>query len=79
MHRDIKSENVIRKDKHGDWKLCDYGFIKLLPGGMDEFEVLKMTCVGTPLYMSPHMIDGKPCGIRSDIYSVGILLFELLF
>jgi len=38
-----------------------------------------MTCVGTPLYMSPHMLDDKPCGVRSDIYSVGILLFEVLF
>jgi len=79
MHRDIKSENVVRNKTDGIWKLCDYGFVKHFSKTKDKFNNLLMTNLGTPAYMSPYRINEKAYGIKSDIYSVGILLYELLY
>jgi len=54
MHRDIKSANIIRKIDNGDWKICDYGLSRILPGGMRDVSQRSFTKgLGTPLYMSP--------------------------
>lgn len=54
MHRDIKSENVIKDGKDGDWKLGDYGLSCVLPKGMNDASIGEMTKgIGTPYYMSP--------------------------
>ena len=79
VHRDIKSENILF-DGDGVPKLSDLGIAKrtnAAPGDM----TLTMTnvMIGTPAYMSPeHLMDSKKVDIRSDIYSLGIVLWEML-
>jgi serine/threonine-protein kinase len=80
VHRDIKPANVmlVRRRKSGDdqVKLLDFGIAKL-----QEAEGRKSITgefVGTPAYMSPEQIRGDPLDARSDLYSVGCLLFELV-
>lgn len=76
MHRDIKGANILR-DQEGNVKLSDFGASKRL-------ETI-MTCVtgnksvtGTPYWMSPEIIQGKGYGRRSDIWSIGATVFEML-
>ena len=80
VHRDIKPANImlVRRRKGGDEqvKLLDFGIAKL-----QESEGRKSTTgdfIGTPAYMSPEQIRGESLDARSDIYSLGALLFELV-
>lgn len=73
VHRDLKPSNImIVKDTLA--KITDFGLAKRVgsPHSQDGF------LVGTPHYMSPEQIDGKPLDGRSDIFSLGVILYELL-
>jgi len=72
IHRDIKPENL-HIDREGKLRLMDFGFAKM--EGV-HFTRSGFT-VGTPSYMSPEQVLGKPLTPQADIYSFGILLFEL--
>jgi serine/threonine protein kinase len=81
VHRDIKSDNVMLHDP-GDGrvlvKLVDFGISKR--GGLDVAPRLTTdgTLVGTPSYMSPEQLRGEALDARTDIYSVGTVLYEAL-
>jgi serine/threonine-protein kinase len=83
VHRDLKPENVIieRLRAGGDLvKVVDFGLAKLLSGqaqGMTSITLPGLVC-GTPDYMSPEQGRGEEVDARGDIYSVGVMLFELL-
>jgi len=79
VHRDLKPENLLLSEVDGETdvlKVLDFGIAKPLTeaaGITDAGQVL-----GTPTYMSPEQCTGKPIDDRSDIYSFGVLLYELL-
>lgn len=74
IHRDIKPENIMLT-KEGKIKITDFGLASITTA-------TKMTMVGqvlgTPLYMAPEQILGKPTDNRSDIYALGITFYEML-
>jgi eukaryotic-like serine/threonine-protein kinase len=81
VHRDIKPANVMlvrKKDKDEQAKVLDFGIAKLLEAEGRRSITGSAEFVGTPAYMSPEQVRGDSVDARSDIYSVGILLFELV-
>lgn len=82
VHRDLKPENVIieRMRAGGDLvKVVDFGLAKLMSGGKNATKVtLPGLVCGTPDYMSPEQGRGEDSDSRGDLYSVGVMLFELL-
>jgi len=74
VHRDIKPENVmIRED--GVLKLMDFGIAQLILD--DQKLTLTGQLIGSPAYMAPELISGKPLDHRTDLFSLGILLYQL--
>src|SRR6202012_297237 len=91
IHRDLKPENIMvleRKDDEGHdiVKVCDFGIAKIAESEDDEPSRkgtgAKLTTtglvVGTPEYMSPEQARGEKLDPRSDLYSMGIILYQLL-
>src|SRR5690606_19431386 len=75
VHRDIKPENILFRDDNSAI-LTDFGFARALLGGARHTHA--GTVVGTPHYMSPEPTRGKTVDARSDLYSLGIVFFEML-
>ena len=74
IHRDIKPRNVLF-DKHGKATLADFGIAKDLKAAS---QTIAGTVMGTPQYMSPEQSMGATITQASDIYSVGVMLYEML-
>ncbi len=74
VHRDIKPANIMLT-RHDDVKVTDFGIAKLMDQTSDATMVGAV--IGTPLYMSPEQVQGRPVDNRADIYSFGILLYEM--
>jgi len=84
VHRDLKPSNVIITPS-GRPKLLDFGLAKLVPrsqaandGSTTSSETATGTIVGTPAYMAPEQIQQGPVDARSDLFSLGALLYECL-
>ncbi len=73
VHRDLKPANIMIA-KSGI-KVLDFGLAK---SGQDESVTVSHAVFGTPGYMAPEQREGKPAGARSDLYSFGCVLFEML-
>jgi serine/threonine protein kinase len=77
VHRDIKPGNILF-DTHGEAFLTDFGIVKLYEGEPGAQTLTGSVVLGTPAYMSPEQALGKPIDRRSDVYSLGAVLYEML-
>jgi len=74
VHRDLKPQNVMI-DKGGNARIMDFGIARSVEGkGITGAGVM----IGTPEYMSPEQVEGKEVDQRSDIYSLGVILYEMV-
>lgn len=73
VHRDLKPENVMI-DQVGNVKLMDFGIAR---SNLGLSSTAAGVVVGTPAYMAPEQVQGKPVDGRSDIYSLGLILYEI--
>ena len=74
IHRDIKPSNVLVDLATSSVKVTDFGTARLLEGRRTRTGLM----LGTPAYMAPELLAGAPADARSDLYSLGVMLFELL-
>jgi serine/threonine protein kinase len=72
VHRDLKPENVMI-DTQGNVKIMDFGIAR----SMDAMTRLTGSMVGTPAYMAPEQVAGKQVDFRTDIYALGLILYEI--
>jgi len=72
VHRDLKPENVMI-DGQGNVKIMDFGIARSMEAGTR----LTGSMVGTPAYMAPEQVAGKPVDYRTDIYSLGLIMYEV--
>ena len=73
LHRDIKSQNIFMT-LSGAVKLGDFGIAKVL----DHTAAEAITMIGTPIYLAPEVCHSKPYGTKADVWSIGVVLYELL-
>ena len=82
VHRDLKPDNIYLIPVEGQWpevKLLDFGLAKLMPeAGTAAFITKTGVMLGTPEYMSPEQARGEPVDYRTDVYALGIVMYEIL-
>lgn len=78
VHADLKADNIILDQRRAGIdvvKIVDFGIARLITGGRDPED---RSISGTPEYMAPEVISGAPPSFASDVYAVGIIMYELL-
>jgi len=76
VHRDVKPENIYIDEEVGAARLADFGVAR--PWDQDSRLTVPGASLGTPAYMSPEQIDGKEVDGRSDVYSLGLVAYEMI-
>ena len=76
VHRDLKPENIMLSQS-GEVKVADFGLARAQSADSKTLTQVGVA-MGTPLYMSPEQIEGRPVDARSDIYSLGVTCYHLL-
>ena len=76
VHRDLKTANLMR-DRHGVVRVMDFGIAKQYGASAGITITATGSLMGTPEYMSPEQLRGEDVDFRSDLYSLGVVIFEL--
>ncbi len=77
VHRDIKPDNVFLQEPHGQVRIIDFGLARAnADAGLDV--TVDGSIVGTPAYMSPERVEGGMLDAKSDLFGLGVILYELL-
>ncbi len=74
VHRDIKPANIMFDAPSGELKITDFGIARLTDSGRTRTGVV----LGTPSFMSPEQLQGRPVTGRSDLFSLAVSLYQLL-
>src|SRR5262245_5799649 len=77
VHRDLKPSNILVK-QDGTVRLLDFGISKQLEGAGESDGHHTTVRLMTPAYAAPEQLTGQPTGIQTDVYSLGVILYELL-
>ncbi len=78
IHRDIKPENILLTRK-GEVKVADFGLSRCLEGDRPAVNLTQSgVTMGTPLYMAPEQVEGRPVDARTDVYSFGVTCYHML-
>jgi len=72
IHRDLKGQNVFLTKK-GIIQIGDFGIAKVLAATVAKAR----TCVGTPYYLSPEVVQSQPYSLSTDVWSMGVMLYEM--
>jgi serine/threonine protein kinase len=78
IHRDIKPENIMIASQSNEIKIMDFGIARLREADAATRLTRAGSIMGTPAYMAPEQIEGKPISEKTDIYAFGIVLYEML-
>lgn len=79
IHADLKSDNIMIERRRGGWdlvKVVDFGIARLMSS--EPGEISRRAICGTPEYMAPELIGGAAPTVATDLYAVGVVLYELL-
>jgi len=74
VHRDIKPANIMFHASSGELKITDFGIARITDSGRTRTGIV----LGTPSFMSPEQLQGRPVTGRSDLFSLGVTLYQLL-
>jgi serine/threonine-protein kinase ULK/ATG1 len=75
IHRDLKPANILLTQNYKILKIADFGLAK----NIHDYSELMDTLCGSPLYMAPELINNKKYNLQSDLWSIGIILYEMLY
>jgi NIMA (never in mitosis gene a)-related kinase len=72
IHRDLKTANIFLS-KEKQVKIGDFGISRTL----DRTQLAATSMIGTPYYLSPEMVEGKPYSTKADVWALGVILYQL--
>jgi serine/threonine-protein kinase ULK/ATG1 len=76
IHRDLKPANILIKDE--TYKIADFGFAKYYQEGA-ELDQIHQSLVGSPMYMCPEILNGSTYSTKSDVWSMGVIFYQMLY